>query len=164
MLVSGVVLGVAAGCVFGGDWRRLARLRLRGVLLLIPAALIRGLGLFIALPLGFYLTALILVAIVAALNYRLRGATIVAAGILLNLLVISMNGGMPISAEAASVAGLEVSNDGLHIPLTDSTRLPVLADVLPLGIFKNVYSVGDVLLAIGGFWVPFALLRGNESS
>lgn len=161
MLASGVVLGLLAGIGLGGDWRRLTRVQLRAGLLLIPAALIRVTGLVVALPLACYEAALLLFAVVAALNYRLQGAVVIAAGILLNLAVVAINGGMPVSPEAAAVAGLQVPSDGLHIPLTKSTLLPALADVIPVALFRNVYSVGDVLLAIGGFWLPFALLRGK---
>lgn len=161
MLASGVVLGLLAGLGFGGDWRRLTQVQLRAAILLIPATLLRLAGLVFGLPLAVYVLAFVLFGVVAGLNYRLRGATVIAIGIALNLLVIAVNGGMPVSAEAAAAAGLHVQNDGLHILLTEWTVLPLLADVLPVAPFRNVYSAGDVLLAIGGFWLPYSLLRGK---
>jgi hypothetical protein len=47
----------------------------------------------------------------------------------------------------------------LHVMLMPDTRLPFLADVLLIPVVNNIYSVGDVVLAIGGFWMTFRLLK-----
>jgi hypothetical protein len=43
--------------------------------------------------------------------------------------------------------------------LGPDTRLPLLADVLLAPIVNNIYSVGDIVLAVGGFWMAFRLLK-----
>ncbi|MGH2498600.1 MAG: DUF5317 family protein [Candidatus Limnocylindria bacterium] len=160
MLASAVALGVAAGLAFGGDWRRLARVRIRAWPLLAAAFAIRAVGFAVPLPPALYLAALAAIVAVALLNARLPGALLVAFGTALNVAVIALNGGMPVDAAAALAAGAEQRvGDGLHVPLTDTTLLPFLADVIPVPLVRGVYSAGDVVIALGGFWLPFAALR-----
>ncbi len=104
----------------------------------------------------------------AYLNRKLIGMWVLIGGLALNLAVISINGGfMPISPETAShlapatlVESMPLesrfgkSKDILLLP--EDTRLEWLADRLlapawfPLPV---AYSVGDILIAIGAFWI-----------
>src|SRR5690348_6043250 len=103
MLVSGVAAGIAAGIAFGGDWRRLSSLTLRYWPLLALAASLRFVGAVVPTsPLAVYLVALVCVALVASLNWRLPGALIVAVGTFMNVLVVALNGGMPFDPAVAS--------------------------------------------------------------
>ena len=103
-----------------------------------------------------YATSLALAALALALNRQLPGVIWIAAGLALNSVAIFSNGGfMPVSAGAREVAGLAplTERDMNVIPLTDETRLPFLADILPLPSilpFANVFSIGDVLITLGG--------------
>jgi hypothetical protein len=74
---------------------------------------------------------------------------IAGIGILMNFTVIALNGGMPVMEEAVHLAGGsgELVLDAKHVLLTDTTRLPFLADIIPLP--GSVISMGDVFLAIG---------------
>lgn len=159
MLVSGVVLGIAAGLAVRRNWRPLVDARIRWLPLLIGALAIRGVASLLGES-GYlaYLTALAATAVAAAANYRLTGAVVVTLGGCLNLAVVLANRGMPVDPEALAIAGVQMPRDALHVVLDASTRLAVLADVIPVGLVRSVYSVGDVLIAIGGFLVPFALL------
>jgi len=65
---------------------------------------------------------------------------------------------MPVGPGALAIAGVQMPHDALHVVLDASTRLGVLADVIPMAVVRSAYSVGDVFIAIGGFVVPFALL------
>ena len=160
MLVSSVALGTAAGLVFRGDWRNLRDLRIFWWQFAFLALGLRLLALIVGLPVWAHIVAILLVAAVAARNWRIGGAPLVAIGSALNAVVILANGGMPFDAAAAAAVGaLTLENDALHQPLDPDTRLPWLADVLPVGLFRAVYSVGDVIIAAGGFWVPFSVLR-----
>ena len=159
MLVSALVLGLIAGVVTGGDLRRLARVRIRALPLLLAAGALRVIGLFFALPVLVYTVVLALLVIVALLNRHVPGALLATVGIALNLVVIALNGGMPVDAVAAQSVGVELKDDGLHIPLSSATVLPFLADVIPAHVFRNLYSVGDIVLAGSGFWIVFRLLR-----
>jgi hypothetical protein len=89
------------------------------------------------------------------INRRLPAAWLVIAGLALNVLVIGVNDGMPVSASALETAGS--SADGLvgvgtvkhHLMGPDDVLTP-LADVIgippPIGA---VISIGDVLLYAG---------------
>jgi hypothetical protein len=92
------------------------------------------------------------------LNRRLPGATLMLIGIALNVLVISANQAMPVSETAARAAGTDFLTDerhvehGLHLRneiLDEDTRLPWLADVIPLPVVGQVASVGDAILGWG---------------
>jgi len=160
MLVSGLVAGFILGLASGGHWRRLTQLDLRFLPALVVAAALRAVAPFFGqLALGISMFGLALIALVAVVNRALPGAWLVALGSTLNLLVISVNGGMPVDPEAMTTAGKSLPNDGLHVLLGPATHLGFLADVLLAPIVNNVYSVGDVLLAAGGFWMAFRVLR-----
>lgn len=162
MLASGLVLGIASGIAFGGDWRRLGELPLRWVPILLIALAIRVVGIIVPFALALYLAALVGTAVAAALNRHIPGALLIAAGSLLNVGVIALNGGMPVDADAVTAANaISYSADRLHVARGPETRLPLLADVIPLAPVRGVYSVGDVVIAVGGFWLPFAWLRAR---
>ena len=160
MLVSSVVLGVAGGLLFGGNWRRLGTLRIRWWPVLAAAVALRVAGVLLPLDLIAYLGGVLAIAVVALRNAALPGAPLIAIGALLNALVFIVNGGMPYDAASAAAAGIRpLLNDRLHFEASAETRLAFLSDVIYLPIFRNVYSVGDVVIALGGFWLPFRWLR-----
>jgi hypothetical protein len=66
---------------------------------------------------------------------------------------------MPVDPGAVALSGKTAPSDGLHVILGPDTRLSFLADVLLVPVINNVYSVGDVVLALGGFWMVFRLIR-----
>ncbi len=101
------------------------------------------------------------------LNRRLPGMPILMTGLILNLLVIVTNGGwMPISPDTASHLR---GGDSIHtadlgqrfgqkdvLLLPQDTRLAPLADrfLLPAGMpYQAAFSLGDILVAIGVFWL-----------
>jgi len=160
MLASGVVAGVLAAIAFGGDWRRLATLSLRFWPLLGLAVGIRLIAsLDSAAPLGVYLVSLTGIAVVAVLNWRLPGAILIAIGTAMNILVVALNAGMPYDPATATAVGAPPPTDSLHTVLVSGTRLPFLSDIVPVGIAHGVYSVGDFLIALGGFLIPFIWLQ-----
>ena len=160
MLASSVVLGVAAGLALGGNWRNLRDVRIGWWPLAVVALAFRVLAVVLGLPVVIHAGAIVLTAAVAALNWKIPGAALVAAGSLLNAVVIGVNGGMPFDAAGAASAGANpLLSDRLHHPIGPGTILPWLTDVIPLGLFRNVYSVGDFLIAAGGFCIPFFVMR-----
>jgi len=160
MLVSGLVAGLLIGLASGGNWRRLQQLDFKLWPALLAGAGSRAAAPFLGgLALGASILGLALVSIVALVNRGLPGAWLIALGSMLNLLVTSVNGGMPVDPAAITAAGKPIPNDGLHVILGPETRLGFLADVLLAPIVNNIYSVGDVALAIGGFWMAFRLMK-----
>ncbi len=118
-----------------------------------PVALLVGPAAF---PL--YVSSIAGTAIVAGVNWRLPGVSLIAVGSVLNLLVVVGNGGMPVDSGALALAGANVPADALHTALTAQTMLPALADVVPVPLVRGVYSVGDLAIAVGGFLLPFRTL------
>lgn len=161
MLASALALGVAAGWVTGGRRiARLAELQVRWWPLLLVAVVLRAAAPLLGdLSVVGYVLAFLGITAVALADRAIPGMSVVAAGATLNLIVVAANGGMPVDPQAVAAAGAAMPQDRLHIGLDESTRLPQLADVIPAPIFRSVYSFGDVLLALGGFWIPFAWLR-----
>lgn len=105
--------------------------------------------------------------IFAWLNWGLAGMPVLLAGLILNSLVIAANGGwMPISPETAShLTGTSAASYGSGgsrfgqkdiVLLPQKTRLVFLSDrfLLPaLFPYQVAFSLGDVLVAIGAFWL-----------
>jgi hypothetical protein len=85
-------------------------------------------------------------------NRALPGLLIAGIGMALNVLVITANGAMPVLERSADAAGVEQSLEDAslkHEPLDEDTVLPWLGDAIPVAPFKEVLSVGDVVLALG---------------
>ncbi len=172
MLLDAVVLTLLVGLCAGGRLGRLKEIELRAVWVFLLAAAVRialdvlgakgslltprfgpwlSVGAYFLLLLGFWL------------NRHLRPVRWVAAGVLLNFLVIAANGGsMPVdralaqrSASPELVKLLDSPSYVVHKPVTPETRLAFLADILPLPMlcprprWYSPGSVGDILLTFG---------------
>lgn len=94
-------------------------------------------------------------AVVAAwlvVNRTLPGLMLAGAGMALNVVVIAANGAMPVLERSAETAGVtrSLEDAGIkHEPLDGDTALPWLGDAIPVPPFKEVLSIGDVILALG---------------
>jgi Family of unknown function (DUF5317) len=161
-LLPAVVIGVLAGFLLGGRLGRLADVRLRRPWLFYLAIAMQMLafpslvmpwhaaeGLATALSIGSYLC---LVA-VFLLNVRLRGLAIAGGGMLLNLAAILSNDGhMPALPGAMRDAGLSFAGVHNNSVADASPNLAWFVDrwAAPSWVpFGNVFSVGDVLIAVG---------------
>lgn len=94
-------------------------------------------------------------------NRSLPGTWLVAAGLALNAIVIAANGAMPVDPAAIQAIGMEGAEvaPGKHTMMTASTRLPWLADVIPVRPLRSIVSVGDLVLAVGLLPMVHALMR-----
>jgi MFS family permease len=157
-----VFLVVAVGLVpiARGDLRRLAHIRFRSMWLL-GVALAMQVGLYLLpgdanLVREFvYLCSYPLALLFVLANRRIPGLWLIGAGAGLNLLAMAANGGsMPATAHALAAAGLPADPGAFTNSLVlGSPHLLFLGDVfaVPRTIpFANVFSVGDVLIALGG--------------
>ena len=165
-----VFVGVALGLALGGRLERLATLELRAPWLFFAAI---GLQL-IAFPLALFpwrteetlasalwVVSYGLLVVAAALNLRITGVPIVAAGMALNLIAIVANGGtMPVRPSAMHDAG-RVAVTQANSTALESPRFPWLIDRwaapdwIPLA---NVFSVGDVVIAAGAVVIVLAAM------
>jgi len=158
MLLSGVIAGLTFGIAIGRDWRRLERLQIKWLPVLVLALVARAVAPFFPLALALYLIGIALTAVFAAANWRLPGAPLVALGSLLNLMVIVVNGAMPVDVDLLQAGGGRPPDDSLHEALNAATVLPLLADIIIVPFVRAAYSIGDVLIAFGGFLLPFVTL------
>jgi hypothetical protein len=167
------VVGLAALTVplAGGRLGALVEVRLRQVW-----AIFAGLGLEIAaidlpgLPEGaraaLMVAAYPVLAVFLVANWRVPGIPVVALGGALNLLAIAANGGvMPASPAALAGAGLDPAAPGFQnsTALADP-RLAFLGDVFSTPAswpLSNVFSVGDVLIALGVAWALHGICRSR---
>ncbi|MFN2526232.1 MAG: DUF5317 family protein, partial [Actinomycetota bacterium] len=85
--------------------------------------------------LGILIVSNVAVVAFLAMNRRLPGLWLGALGLFMNLIVIGANGAMPVGVEGARRAGLEpppVEGTVKHERVDEDTKLPWLADVIPL--------------------------------
>ena len=162
VLVFAVLLGIAIGLALGGRVGRLADLQLRGIplfaIVMACQIVIFPTGMFPwTIPEGLATAASLLtyalLVLVAVLNRKVRGFPIAAVGMACNLLAIAGNGGhMPALPRAMRAAGLTYSGVHNNSVADANPHVAWLVDRwgapgwLPMA---NVYSVGDVLLAVG---------------
>lgn len=157
-LVLAVLTGVAAR-LRGGSVDDLADTTFRWTPLLVAGLVVQVLFLYWepswlgdAGGLVVLIVSNLAVAVWLVANRTLPGLLLAGAGMALNVLVISANGAMPVLEASARRAGITQSIDGSsikHERLADDTVLPWLGDAIPVPPFKEVLSVGDVVLALG---------------
>lgn len=95
-------------------------------------------------------------------NLRLRGMGVVAVGVLMNGVVVLVNGGMPVRLPADAGAGsrAELRRSATHHLETDDDRLAWLGDIVPVpGRDNLLVSFGDLVLAAGVINVLFRASR-----
>jgi hypothetical protein len=155
-----VVVALVTVPLAGGHLIRLLDVQLRGVPFLIGALVIQVLvisvvpnlseGVATSVHLATYVVALGFI----ALNLRQRGMWVVGLGGILNFIAIAANGGvMPASTDALRAAGRPISTKGFeNSTAVRNPRLSFLGDVFAIPAswpLHNVFSVGDVLIALG---------------
>ncbi|MDO8914753.1 MAG: DUF5317 family protein [Coriobacteriia bacterium] len=166
-------MGVVLGLVAGGKVSNLAHARLRGEWLLFIALVLQALlptvrsaGVARDVVYSVWLGSFFVLLAVCLANCRHPGLSIAGVGMLLNTVVIALNGGMPVAAEALTVvkgtfaSGLS-STDFAHVVLTAATRAAALADVMPVPgptWLRSIASAGDLMLCCGvATYVAYAM-------
>jgi len=165
LLICVTVGALAVGWITRGSLDGLSRVQLRGWLLVFGAATAIAIGSVLSTVGGnigsFARVAgpLIAAACLLALLFRNRsveGVPLLAAGLVLNAVVIAVNGAMPVSLYAASRAGFSGASlfqvdDATHEVADSSTHLRALGDVVPvpLPVHPETVSVGDLLIVSG---------------
>ncbi len=166
-LVLPLLLGLAVAPLLGGRWSLLGRVDLRAVPLFYVAIALQLAAFPTAhLPwrtpdrvaVGLWLASYVLFAAALIRNARVPGVSLVAIGLLSNVAAIVANGGhMPALPSALRAAGMHFEQSRNSV-LAFHPHLAWLVDRwaaprwLPWG---NVFSVGDIAIAVGG--LVFAL-------
>lgn len=184
MLTFAITMGIVCGLARGGTLPTLAArpwrfIWLAGVAFALQAFAVWGVGANGPTPVAstLHVVSYLLLGIIVAANWRIPGMTIVGAGLLLNFLVIVANGGyMPITPEALMAHGEEqlaaVAPGGTVVGSKDivlehgQAQLWILSDVITtrLPFWQRSFSVGDVVLALGLFYLVQAGMRSRPHS
>lgn len=159
-ILYGLLAGFALGLILGGRPGALAELQFRWIPVVLAGLLVQ-LVLFWgpvsdrvgALGPWLYVGSTALVFAAVLRNVRLPGLAIVAVGAASNLAAIVANGGyMPANAAAVASLGGEASSTYSNSAVIVNPALEPLTDMFALPrwlLFTNVFSVGDVLIAVG---------------
>ena len=173
-ILYAVLIGLVLGFALGGRLSGLAAVDFRWPWLAIGGFLVQlvlfadavreGVG---DLGPALYVTSTAAVLIAVIRNIRIPGMALVAIGAASNFVAIVTNGGYMPASEAAFTAlggGLDAGYTNSAIvadpalePLTDVYALPAW---LP---FANVFSIGDVLIALGVVAVIAAAMRSART-
>jgi hypothetical protein len=170
-----LMAAVAVGLALGGSLRRFEHLRIHrwGLVLVglalqnVPVPSIGEVPASVVGPVMLAMSYVFLVAFLAA-NRWIPGAVLMAIGLLANLLVVTINGGMPVRAESVVRAGgdattlEQVISPKHHLMQADDLLWP-LADVIPVPPpVTIVISIGDVLLYSGVAYSIVQIMRGRR--
>jgi Family of unknown function (DUF5317) len=173
LLVAGAA--VVVGLARGGSVRGLrdpgvkaARLGLAclAVQCLVVVLPVRAVGLPLALGPVLLLAALATLVAVARPNFAVAGVPLFVLGVLLNLLVVLVNFGMPVPADTLERAGITLEQpppdrpDAKHVLERDGTRLGLLGDRLAVRPLRTVTAYGTVIELAGLFLLLQHLVRG----
>ncbi len=176
MIIPVILLAaVGVGYTFGGRLRNFETLEVHwwsfaiaGVIIQsVPLPAIDGVSPRL-IGAGALLISYVLLLAFLTVNRWIPGASVMAVGLLMNLLVVGINGGMPVSAAAieragGSVEALASSTSIKHHVANDEDLLAFLGDVVPVpepaGI---VISIGDLLLYGGMAWFVIQVMRGRS--
>jgi len=161
LVVPSFALAVLIGYLRGGRLASLGRIRLRW-----QGVAIVGLALQFLLwpggpwPLRYLYLSFALLGTFAVVNRRVAGFWMIVTGITLNLLVIVLNQGMPVSRSAVVASGqadtlTRLVDDGgaKHHLADEDDHLRFLGDVIAIRPLEQAISVGDVFTYGGVMWL-----------
>jgi hypothetical protein len=168
VLLGALVFALLLAGPMHGRLSRLAHVRFRSELL-VPAGLLLqvtppalsytlGRGDLGVVTLASWLAGAFALVLACGLNWEHVGFRLAALGIALNVLVIALNGGMPVSVAALSYMGVTGTEQQMDVltPLYHlgdaQTVLMILGDVMPVPgpqLIRSVVSLGDLILMVG---------------
>ncbi len=188
ILVAAIVVSIVIGLLRGGRFNGLAAVPLccgaLAVVAFAAQALFiyqtpsrKAIGVWGWQELIFVGSHLLLLVTVWA-NRHLEGVRLIGLGLLLNLVVMVTNGGwMPITPEAlikvghaglvpSLASGMRIYSSKNMLLSPQETKLWLLSDVFVLPRpfpVPSVFSVGDVLVALGAFFLIQSAMLGQHS-
>ena len=179
MLIETLILALIISLISGGKISRLGGLDLREFWLVPLALLIQG-GVYWASVRGIGLGPRWLSPVLDTgsyfllLTFTLRNSSLpgmwwITLGVLLNTVVIAINGGvMPVDPFflPETIRNALAAGQGTHGLMTTTTHLKFLADRFYLaipGLQKQVFSVGDCIIDIGCFILVFSTMRKTKT-
>lgn len=112
-------------------------------------------------------------------NMQHQSLRLLFLGLLLNFVVIALNGGrIPVDVEVARALGITVDDllSGTaikHVAMGNGTVLAFLGDVIPIPVINKVISIGDIFIMLGtfvlvqelmGLGIQFSAEAGKDST
>lgn len=158
LLLGAVLLGLVAGVIRPPLGARATRVGVRWIWLLAAGAAGTAAAQLVEAdlaPAAMGVSLAVLLAFVLV-NAHLTGIVVIGVGLLLNLVSVVVNNGMPVRGEALVRAGVVSADELATTELTGARhleskadRLPVLGDVLPVAAVRSVISFGDLIVMFG---------------
>jgi len=165
IFLAAIVLGAGFGLLTRGRIENLARLQFRWPWLVLAALIVREA--ILLTPLNSvdgaqyaYLLGLVVIVGWTIWHWRgLRGVWLVTVGGALNVLVIAANGArMPVAPESAGSLNSR-GTFGQYTLMGAHTNLNFLGDWIRFYPVPGVFSIGDVIIALGLAIVVFLAVR-----
>jgi hypothetical protein len=176
LLASMIGLGLVAGFLARGTLEGLKEIHFKLVWLLFLSLVVAIIPLF-SDTINKYRRPLLLIAMTGVLVFLIvniltsehreirAGLLIIAVGWALNFTVIALNRGMPLSRWAYARSGqaevITAGKGGFYraVVAGPHTKLRFLGDVIPVRLFHQVVSIGDICLVLGIAFVIAAAMR-----
>jgi uncharacterized protein DUF5317 len=169
LILGALVIAILIGYLMGGRLTNLANLKIRWAPLAIVGLVMQVINPPGRWPLAMLFGSFVLLLVFAIVNRHVIGFWLILVGISLNFLVIGLNAGMPVSAQALAASGQEdtigqLTNDAdsyvKHHLAGDDEKLLFLGDVIalrpPIG---QAISIGDIFTYVGVGVVVVAGMR-----
>ena len=177
IVVFAVLSGMTIATITGGRFRRFASLDMRCIWLIWLTIIVQTLlfelpptivtdDVYAQIHLATYAAAFLFL----WLNRHIPGALIIGAGAGANAVAIAANGGvMPASPAAWRTAGLEAAAEGdfANSDITPDANLAFLGDIFAIPAswpLSNVFSIGDIVIVLGGTYFAYVWSRREPTS
>lgn len=160
--VATIALAVIVVVASKGSFSRLGSLHFRMLWLLFVGLAIQIVLEVVDFPkdriddvgIGILLLSYVAILAFCSVNRKVKGMTLVALGVALNVLVIALNQGMPTKADVHERNGeavhVPIEQTVKHRPEQDDDLLGFLGDVVTVPGFPNQqFSIGDIVMALG---------------
>jgi len=177
IVVVATLIGMTLATVSGGRFRRFANLEMRSLWVIwmtivvqtllfeLPPTLVSD-SVYAKVHIGTYGAAFLFL----WLNRRIPGATIIGIGAGSNAVAIVANGGvMPASPAAWKTAGFQAAAEGEfeNSDITPDADLALLGDIFAIPAswpLSNVFSIGDIVIVLGGTYFAYVWSRRQLTS
>lgn len=173
LLAVAVLAGLAAGWLRPPLGARSHRPHLRRSPLLVVGAVGMGAAQFARADLAPLAAGLSLAVLLgfAISNAHITGVVVIGFGLLLNLVALVVNNGIPVRGDALVTAKVVNRADLATVHLTGARhletpddRLAILGDVLPLRAGHEVLSFGDIIVVVGAADAMREVMRRRRRS
>lgn len=160
-----LLIAMGAGYLTGGRLSALSGVTIRWAPLAVVGFVMQVLAPSGRASIPVLMVSFVLLTAFGVVNLKVSGFALVLAGILMNFLVIGINGGMPVEANALTRSGqadtltllIEEGGAKHHLAGPDD-QLLFLADVIPIAPpIRQAVSAGDIVAYAG---VAYVLIAG----